>query len=276
VTDDEHALRTLATLAALLIAASASATVHASAASSTSPAHAISGPPLATQASRALTFDDGPDRRPAARVPSPPRAALARATAKDLTKTIYLTFDDGPNPIWTPKILALLEEYGAHASFFVVGENVQRWPSLVQRAAQDGDTIGDHTWSHPNLTGMSQSAVYIELGRDRNWITTLTGRTPTLWRPPYEAFNPSVVAIATGLAMRMQLWSVDTGDWQLPGTEVIVLRVMAALDNGMVVLLHDGGGVTRSETVAAVAILIPELEAAGYRLAALPRQGSGQ
>ena len=73
----------------------------------------------------------------------------------------------------------------------------------------------------------------------------------------------------------MQLWSVETGDWQLPGTEVIVLRVMAALHNGMVVLLHDGGGYSRSETVAAVAILIPELQAAGYRLAALPAQGIG-
>ncbi len=220
----------------------------------------------------ALTFDDGPIRRstPGIRAPT-----LARVVANNLTKTIYLTFDDGPNPTWTPRILSLLEEYGAHASFFVVGENVQRWPSLVQRAAQDGDTIGDHTWSHPNLTDMPPTAVYIELGRDRNWITTLTGRPPTVWRPPYEAFNASDAAIATGLGMKMQLWSVDTGDWQLPGAEVIVLRVMAALHNGMVVLLHDGGGVTRSETVAAVAILIPELEAAGYRLAALPHQGIG-
>jgi peptidoglycan/xylan/chitin deacetylase (PgdA/CDA1 family) len=269
-------LRTLATLAVLLITACASATVHANAASRRSPTDAASTPRLATQTSRALTFDDGPDGRPTPRVPSPPLAALARATTKHLTKTIYLTFDDGPNPTWSPSILSLLEEYGAHASFFVVGENVQRWPSLVQREAQDGDTIGDHTWSHPNLTNMSQSSAYIELGRDRNWITMLTGRPPTLWRPPYEAFNASDLAIATGLEMKMQLWSVDTGDWQLPGTEVIVLRVMAALHNGMVVLLHDGGGVTRSETVAAVAILIPQLEAAGYRLAALPRQGIGQ
>jgi peptidoglycan-N-acetylglucosamine deacetylase len=191
-----------------------------------------------------------------------------------LTKTIYLTFDDGPNPKWTPEILSLLEAYGAHASFFVIGENAERWPSLVEREAQDGDTVGDHTWSHPYLTHLSTSAVYVELGRDQNWITMLTGHMPTLWRPPYEAFNPSDVAIATGLGMKMQLWSVDTGDWQLPGTEVIVIRVMAALHNGMVVLLHDGGGYTRSETVDAVAILIPELEAAGYRLAALPPQGS--
>lgn len=274
-------LRILATLTVLLITACYSATVHASAASSGSSTDARSRLPQASRTSVsskhfpttiALTFD-GPNRTPTRGIDPPARA---RATAKNLTKTIYLTFDDGPNPTWTPRILSLLEEYGAHASFFVVGENVERWSSLLQREAQDGDTIGDHTWSHPNLTQMSQSAVYIELGRDRNWITTLTGTPPTLWRPPYEAFNPSDVSIATGLQMKMQLWSVDTGDWQLPGTEVIVLRVMAALHNGMVVLLHDGGGATRSETVAAVAILIPELEAAGYRLAALPRQGIGQ
>ena len=198
---------------------------------------------------------------------------LAKTTG--LTKTVYLTFDDGPNPTWTPEILALLEESEAQASFFVIGESVQRWPWLVEREAQDGDTVGDHTWTHPNLTKLSASAVYIELARDKNWITRLTGTPPTLWRPPYEAVNASDIAIASGLGMKMQLWSVDTGDWQLPGTEVIVIRVMAALHNGMVVLLHDGGGYTRSETVAAVAILIPKLEAAGYRLAALPAQGTG-
>jgi peptidoglycan/xylan/chitin deacetylase (PgdA/CDA1 family) len=101
----------------------------------------------------------------------------------------------------------------------------------------------------------------------------LAGEAPTLWRPPYEAFNAAVVGIASGAGMKMQLWTASTGDWQLPGTEVIVLRVMAALHNGMVVLFHDGGGSTRSETVAAVALLIPQLEAAGYRLAALPAQG---
>jgi peptidoglycan-N-acetylglucosamine deacetylase len=204
-------------------------------------------------------------------------ASLA-ATAephKGLTKTIYLTFDDGPNPTWTPEILSLLEDSGAQASFFVIGEKAKAWPELVEREVRDGDTIGDHTWSHPNLTQLSASVVWAELARDRNLITELTGKPPSLWRPPYEAFNPPVLAIASGLRMRMQLWSVETGDWQLPGTEVIVLRVMAALHNGMVVLFHDGGGDTRSQTVAAVAILIPDLQAAGYRLAALPPQGMG-
>ena len=205
----------------------------------------------------------------------PPLPTLVPVAAKSLTKTIYLTFDDGPNPMWTPAILSLLEEAGAHASFFVIGQNAERWPWLVQREAQDGDTVGDHTWTHPNLTDLSASAVSAELARDKNLITMLTGEAPTLWRPPYEDFNPSVVAIASRLGMKMQLWSDTTGDWQLPGTEVIVLRVMAALHNGMVVLLHDGGGYTRTETVAAVAMLIPELEAAGYRLAALPPQGIG-
>jgi peptidoglycan/xylan/chitin deacetylase (PgdA/CDA1 family) len=162
---------------------------------------------------------------------------------------------------------------GAHASFFVIGANAERWPWLVEREAPDGDTVGDHTWTRPNLTDLSATGVSAELAQDKNLIKMLTGEAPTLWRPPYQAFSPSVVAIASRLGMKMQLWSDTTGDWQLPGTEVIVLRVMAALHNGMVVLLHDGRGYTRSETVAAVAILIPELEAAGYRLAALPSQG---
>ena len=77
--------------------------------------------------------------------------AATPAPYKHLTKTIYLTFDDGPNPIWTSEILFLLEDSGAHASFFVIGENAKSWPKLVEREARDGDTIGDHTWSHPNL-----------------------------------------------------------------------------------------------------------------------------
>jgi peptidoglycan/xylan/chitin deacetylase (PgdA/CDA1 family) len=202
-------------------------------------------------------------------------SALTRVPSAGLTKTIYLTFDDGPSATWTPEILSLLEESGAQASFFVIGKNAKAFPGLVQREARDGDAIGDHTWSHPNLTGLSASAVTAELARDKNLITVLTAKALSLWRPPYEAFNPSTMAIASGLGMKMQLWSVTTGDWQLPGTEVIVLRVMAALHNGMVVLLHDGGGFSRSETVAAVEILIPELQAAGYRLAALPAQGIG-
>ncbi len=277
-------LRTVAAITAVFIAACASVTPPAGSSSNRSPTRAASVHSRATRESAASepfaktisrTFDDGFTRTASPSTLPLPLAALARATSKDLTKTIYLTFDDGPNLTWTPEILSLLQEYGAHASFFVVGENAKRWPGLVEQEARDGDTVGDHTWSHPALTTLSASAVYVELGRDRNLVTTLTGETPTLWRPPYEAFNSTVVGIASVLGMKMQLWSVDTGDWQLPGTEVIVLRVMAALHNGMVVLLHDGGGDTRSETVAAVAILIPELEAAGYRLAALPPAAIG-
>jgi peptidoglycan/xylan/chitin deacetylase (PgdA/CDA1 family) len=278
---DVGRLRTVATLTIVFFTACAAATAQVSPKSIRSPTVAASAHPpeplgpvtstdLATTTS--LIFDDGPGPSGTPVITSLP---LAPVTSTDSPKTIYLTFDDGPNPAWTPAILSLLEEYGGHASFFVIGENAKRWPELVEREAQDGDTVGDHTWSHPTLTDLSASAVYVELGRDRNLITMLTGETPTLWRPPYEAFNSSVVGVASGLGMKMQLWSVDTGDWQLPGTEVIVIRVMAALHNGVVVLFHDGGGYTRSQTVAAVAILIPELEAAGYQLAALPPEGIG-
>ena len=253
-------LRMFATVGLLMLTACAAANVHPAPTVPQSPTATASAPPPPTAA------------------PTPALPLLTTTptlSSKKLTKTIYLTFDDGPNPTWTAEILSLLEKSGAHASFFVIGENAKAWPELVEREARDGDTIGDHSWSHPTLTHLSASLVFAELARDQNLITLLTGHAPTLWRPPYEAFNPSVVSIASGLGMTMQLWSVSTGDWQLPGTQLIALRVMAALHNGMVVLLHDGGGYTRSETVAAVALLIPELEAAGYRLAALPARGIG-
>ncbi len=170
-------------------------TPPASSSSSRSPTRAVSARPRATRESVASepfpttisrTFDDGFTRTTSPSILLLPLAALARATSKDLTKTIYLTFDDGPNPTWTPEILSLLQEYGAHASSFVVGESAKRWPGLVEQEARDGDTVGDHTWSHPALTTLSASAVFVELGRDRNLVTTLTGEAPTLWRPPYE------------------------------------------------------------------------------------------
>ena len=256
-------LRIVATVAVLLLTACAAANGH--------PSSTATGVPTATATATATASATATATASALPLPTP----IPLVSSKDLTKTVYLTFDDGPNPTWTAEILSLLEKSGAHASFFVIGENAKASPWLVEREARDGDTVGDHSWSHPNLTRLSASVVLAELARDKNLIATLTGEAPTLWRPPYEAFNPSVVGTAAGLGMRMQLWSVSTGDWQLPGTEVIVLRVMAALHNGMVVLLHDGGGYTRSETVAAVALLIPELEAAGYRLAALPVSGVG-
>ena len=251
----------LAPLTVLFLAAIASASAHPSTAASRAPAAAASVFPSIGDSTTLATW------------PATPAATPGHSNGS--IKTVYLTFDDGPNPIWTAEILSILEASGAHASFFVIGQNAKDWPELVQREIRDGDTVGDHTWSHPNLTHLSAATVFAELGRDQNLIAQLTGKAPTLWRPPYGAFNRSTIATASGLGMRMQLWSVTTGDWQLPGTNVIVSRVMSALHNGMVVLFHDGGGYTRSETVAAVAILIPEIQAAGYRVAALPAHGIG-
>jgi peptidoglycan-N-acetylglucosamine deacetylase len=272
----------VAPLTVLFLAAIASASAHLSTAAIRAPAATAAAvpsfgastalPTLRAAPAAAQGHSDGASTvLPTLRVA--PAATQGHST--DSTKTVYLTFDDGPNPIWTLQILSLLEDTGAHASFFVIGENAKAWPELVEREVRDGDTVGDHTWSHPNLTHLSAGAVFAELARDENLIARVTGKAPTLWRPPYGAVNQSVIGLASGLGMQMQLWSVSTGDWQLPGTRVIVSRVMSALHNGMVVLFHDGGGYTRSETVAAVAILIPEIQAAGYRVAALPAQGMG-
>src|ERR1017187_4791251 len=156
-------LRIVAPLAVLLLTACASANLH--------PSPTATEPPTAT----------------AAALPLP--ALTPSVSSTPLTKTIYLTFDDGPNPSWTPEILSLLEESGAHASFFVIGESAKRWPGLEEREAQDGDTVGDHTWSHPTLTDLSASAVYVELGRDRNLITIPTADTLSPLRLPDELSN---------------------------------------------------------------------------------------
>jgi peptidoglycan-N-acetylglucosamine deacetylase len=181
--------------------------------------------------------------------------------------TVYLTFDDGPT-VYTSEILSVLQAKGAPATFFVVGELAALNPSIVQHAHAGGHGIGDHTWSHPDLTLLPPALVQLELESTANEIERLTGTRPTLWRPPYGAFNGVVTAIASSLGLSMRLWDVDPTDWTLPGTEAIVSRVVNNVNDGDIVLLHDGGG-DRSQTVAAVPRIIDTLRARGFEFGTL-------
>jgi peptidoglycan-N-acetylglucosamine deacetylase len=191
----------------------------------------------------------------AACLPPKPPAPTPGATA-------YLTFDDGPS-VYTPEILSVLQAKAVPATFFVVGEQAARNPSIVQRMHADGHGIGDHSWSHPDLTLLPPALVQLELESTANEIARLTGTRPTLWRPPYGAFNDLVTSIASSLGLSMRLWDVDPRDWSLPGTDVIVSRVVNNVSDGDIVLFHDGGG-DRSQTVAAVPRIIDTLRARGF------------
>ncbi|TQM64052.1 polysaccharide deacetylase family protein [Humibacillus xanthopallidus] len=196
----------------------------------------------------------------------PPTAAAPPATVTTVAAapvayagTVYFTFDDGPHATWTPKMLAVLRKYGAKAVFFEVGQNVSWYPSITRSLRYYGMKIGNHTWSHPNLTLLSTASVTWQL----NKMESALGYRPRCVRPPYGATNSRIATIIANRGQRQILWTVDPRDWARPGTWTIVNRVLANVRPGSRILMHDGGG-DRSQSVAALDILIPKLRARGY------------
>lgn len=177
---------------------------------------------------------------------------------------VYLTIDDGPDPTWTPQMLALLAKHRATATFFVVGEEVARFPAILKQVRAAGHAIGNHTYTHPWLTQLPPAGVRTELGK----TDALVGQTTCL-RPPGGFVDARVTAIAAAAGKTVELWELDTKDWAHPGVPAIVAGALKGVHPGSVILLHDGGG-NRAQSVAALAQILPALTARGYALEALP------
>ncbi|QJC50948.1 polysaccharide deacetylase family protein [Paenibacillus albicereus] len=176
---------------------------------------------------------------------------------------IALTFDDGPDPDYTPKVLELLARHGARATFFLLGMRAAEQPELAARIAAEGHEIGNHTWHHPDLTAESEETARREIGQAQQLLERLTGRAPALFRSPYGTFDDRLLRLAEELGLGFCLWSVDTEDWRLPGADALAERISGARP-GDIVLLHDAGG-DRRQTLEALERALPEL-AASYRL----------
>ena len=183
------------------------------------------------------------------------------------THEVALTFDDGPDPEWTPKILDILKAAKIKAAFFLVGVNAERYPNLVRRIVDEGHEIGNHTYYHPNLALCWPEHVRLELNATQLLIQTLTGRGTTLFRPPYAAdTQPARLAdlmplqIAQDQNYLVVLENIDPQDWAKPGADVIVQRIKQQRHDGNIILLHDAGG-DRSQTVEALPRIIEYLQA---------------
>jgi len=197
--------------------------------------------------------------------PSPPPAVLGYPlySGNPRLPEIALTFDDGPGSSYTSQILAILEQIHVQATFFVIGSQAATYPNLVSQESKQGNRVGNHTWTHPDLTKMSSDQVYAELQQTSEVIQADAG-TPTLFRPPYGHFNGQVQAIGASLGLSTILWNVDPRDWSRPGVNTIIQRVLDTTNNGAIILMHDGGG-DRSQTVAALPTIITTLEQRGFR-----------
>jgi peptidoglycan/xylan/chitin deacetylase (PgdA/CDA1 family) len=183
---------------------------------------------------------------------------------------IALTFDDGPNPPFTDRILEILARYAVPATFFCVGMSADARPAEVSRLLDAGHTVGNHTWSHPYLPDLSRIELAGQIERTAAALTRAGCPTPTLFRPPYGSRSPDVLAWLPDMATGTVLWDVDAGDWAMPTAPAISRAVLDGAEPGSIVLLHDGGG-DRSATVAALPGIIEGLLARGYRLVTVDR-----
>jgi peptidoglycan/xylan/chitin deacetylase (PgdA/CDA1 family) len=173
---------------------------------------------------------------------------------------VYLTFDDGPSE-YTPAILNVLRATGSTATFFEVGFRQAKRPAMPAQVRAQGSNIGNHTYSHPDLTALTAEQIRWEVAR---------GPRSKCIRPPFGATDPRVHRIFTQQGLREVLWTTDTLDWNRPGTTQIVKRATGpAVQAGSIVLMHDGGG-DRSQTVAALPKIINTLQKSGYVIRRIP------
>lgn len=183
---------------------------------------------------------------------------------------IALTFDDGPDPVFTPLILDKLKKYGVKATFFLLGTNMEKFPEFVKRISEEGHVIANHTYSHVNLTQVSDQEYHNQIQRSNEIIQNLVGYKPKFFRPPYGAINENQLQWATEQGMMVTQWSVDTLDWQGLSAENITSTVEANAFPGSIVLQHNAQGVPLQGSVDALDLFIPQLQANGVRFVTLP------
>ncbi len=175
---------------------------------------------------------------------------------------VAMTFDDGPHPRLTPQLLDMLSARGIRATFYVIGRNAARYPQILQRMVNEGHEIGNHTWSHPNLNGHSDGSVLNQVDRTNRAVYEAVGRPPVTMRPPYgNLYDRQRLMLHQTRAMPTVLWSVDTLDWQRPGSSVVSSRVINGSHPGGVILAHD----IHTATVRAMPAALDGVMGRGFR-----------
>ena len=204
--------------------------------------------------------------------PEPAPAAMSVQPAEPVphdqagAPLVYLTFDDGPHPMWTPRVLDVLDVYNAPATFFVLGQSVTRYPEIVERMVVEGHEAENHTYDHVWLDKAPRDLFISQVtAADDALHAAAGGRVDPIacLRPPYAAMNEHTRDLAAELGKSVVLWSVDTQDWRRPGADQIASHVLSNVRPGSIVLMHDGGG-ERSQTVAALGTILDALTARGY------------
>ena len=175
---------------------------------------------------------------------------------------LALTFDDGPHPSNTPRLLDILRSHDVKATFYVTGENARRYPHILRRMTAEGHEIGNHTMSHGRITKMSQSQIRQEIGATNQAVHSATGRVPRSFRPPYGSTNEGLKSwIKSEFGMPSILWSVDPEDWKKPGVGVVTNRLVNGASRGGILLLHD----IHAASIEATPGTLSQLKRRGYQ-----------
>lgn len=196
-------------------------------------------------------------------ITAPTPMVLIRAEAHSEQRIVALTFDDGPWPGQTDRILDVLKKHDVKATFFVIGRQAKANPRVMRRIAEEGHSLGGHTYNHKALAGASPELVTAEVGAGQRAVRSVTGVTPKWFRPPGGGVDGTVYLEAKRQQARLVLWSVDPQDWRGYRASKIANDVIRDVRPGAVVLLHDGGG-NRSQTLKALPWIIRELKERGY------------
>ena len=231
------------------------------------PENAETVTPLPGGAKSAAPLPDGPAQKPA------PGSGKSASPVMAAGGYMALTFDDGPYPPYTDRLLDVLKEKKAHATFFLVAEQAQKHPELVRRMAAEGHTVGLHAYRHRDFLKLAEEERQKDLALGKKVLHDITGKEPVYWRPPHGFRDFSVMEVAAAEKLTVVNWSVIPRDWTGIGKQEIHNRVMDKAENGAIVLLHDGDSpfykASRQATVDAVALLIDSLREKGYHLVSL-------
>lgn len=187
------------------------------------------------------------------------------------TKKVALTFDDVPDPRFTPQVLDVLKKYNVRATFFIVGSRAEKHPDLVKRIVKEGHMVGNHSYNHPEFSKLSMNAFRKQILHTGDIIQRLAGYTPKMIRPPYGDINEEQLRWAAKQHYSIVNWNVDSLDWKGLSKEQVKDNILSAVKPGSIVLQHAGGGVgsNLNGTIKALPEIIEELRNRGYELVTL-------
>ncbi len=188
-------------------------------------------------------------------------------------KRIALTFDDGPDDVYTPQILAILKTKKVHATFFVLGQRVRKYPKITKQIAREGHVLANHSYHHPKLTRINHRQLLWEIKATEWEIIRVTGKRTRYVRPPYGDLDPTVLTSLGEMGYHVVNWSVDSNDWRSLSKAQVLANVLPHVQPGAIILQHSASGGPQENlngTVAALPVIIDTLRVKGYQFVTIP------